>query len=59
MQADFWRTLMPYVHEHLPHTVSASPEDIAYAVNQVNPTGFIRVDADELSYVCFYICWML
>jgi Zn-dependent M32 family carboxypeptidase len=51
--------LMPYVHEHLPHTVSASPEDIAYAVNQVNPTGFIRVDADELSYVCFYICWML
>jgi carboxypeptidase Taq len=50
MSADFWRTLLPLVHEHLPHTADATPEDIAYAVNQVNPQGLIRVDADELSY---------
>lgn len=47
---EFWQAILPLVHEELPHTSSATAEDFAYAVNQVNPEGLIRVDADELSY---------
>lgn len=47
---EFWEAILPMVHEELPHTAAATAKDFAFAVNQVNPEGLIRVDADELSY---------
>lgn len=46
----FWKAVMPTVKEELPFAADLSADDFSYAVNQVNPEGLIRVDADELSY---------
>ncbi|KAI0561864.1 Carboxypeptidase Taq (M32) metallopeptidase [Gracilaria domingensis] len=46
---NFWRAMLPKIHERLPHTKEVSADDLFFAVNQVN-RGFIRVDADELTY---------
>lgn len=46
----FWEAVLPIVHEELPFTSGATAEDFAYAVNQVDRSGLIRVEADELSY---------
>lgn len=46
---NFWHAVLPKIHEKLPHTKQVSAEDLFFAVNQVN-RGFIRVDADELTY---------
>lgn len=45
----FWESVLPQLHEKLPHTKGVSAEDLYFAVNQVN-RGLIRVDADELTY---------
>lgn len=46
----FWMAVLPIIQEELPFAKDLTAEDFAYAVNQVNPEGLIRVDADELSY---------
>lgn len=46
---NFWRAVLPKIHEALPHTKKVSADDLFFAVNQVQ-RGFIRVDADELTY---------
>lgn len=45
----FWRSVLPILHEKMPHTKDVSAEDFFFAVNQVN-RSLIRVDADELTY---------
>eukprot|EP00178_Gracilaria_changii_P004418 TRINITY_DN1707_c0_g1_i1.p1 TRINITY_DN1707_c0_g1~~TRINITY_DN1707_c0_g1_i1.p1 ORF type:complete len:559 (-),score=83.12 TRINITY_DN1707_c0_g1_i1:466-2142(-) len=46
---NFWRAMLPKIHEMLPHTKEVSADDFFFAVNQVN-RSLIRVDADELTY---------
>lgn len=46
----FWSSVLPLVHDELPFTKGLNGSDFAYAVNQVDKSGLIRVDADELSY---------
>ncbi len=50
LSTPFWSAVLPTLHEQLPVTKDCTAEDVAYAVNQVNKEGLIRVDADELSY---------
>lgn len=45
----FWEYWHPVVCEHFPNLKAFSPEQIYKAVNRVEP-GFIRVDADEVTY---------
>lgn len=46
---NFWKAMLPKMHERLPHTKDVTAEDMFFAINQVN-LGLIRVDADELTY---------
>lgn len=46
---DFWVYATPLVHKYFPHTKECSVDDLYAYVNRVEP-GFIRVDADEVTY---------
>jgi Zn-dependent M32 family carboxypeptidase len=46
---EFWDFLTPLIHKHFPHTIGVSSEEFYLYCNQVTP-GFIRVDADEVTY---------
>jgi carboxypeptidase Taq len=46
---DFWVYATPLVHKYFPHTKDCSVDDFYAFVNRVEP-GFIRVDADEVTY---------
>lgn len=46
---EFWRAMLPKIHEVLPHTRAVGAEDLFFALNQVQ-TSLIRVDADEVTY---------
>ena len=46
---EFWYWFTPLVHQHFPHTKDISADTFYEYVNQVHP-GYIRVDADELTY---------
>lgn len=46
---EFWQWATPLVHKHFPHTKHCTADDFYRYVNQVHP-GFIRVDADEVTY---------
>jgi len=45
----FWESVLPKLHERLPHTKDVSADDFFFAVNQVS-RSLIRVEADELTY---------
>lgn len=46
---EFWEWFTPHMHQHFPHTKSVSADQFNEYVNQVH-AGFIRVEADELTY---------
>ena len=46
---EFWDFLTPLIHKHFPHTIGVNSEEFYLYCNQVTP-GFIRVDADEVTY---------
>jgi carboxypeptidase Taq len=46
---EFWVWATPLVHKHFPHTIDCTVDDFYKFVNRVEP-GFIRVDADEVTY---------
>jgi carboxypeptidase Taq len=46
---EFWQYLTPKIHKFFPHTKDVSAEEFYLYTNQVSP-GFIRVDADEVTY---------
>uniref|UniRef100_A0A6S9ISS3 Peptidase M32 carboxypeptidase Taq metallopeptidase n=1 Tax=Heterosigma akashiwo TaxID=2829 RepID=A0A6S9ISS3_HETAK len=45
----FWDYATPIFHKHFPHTKDCTADDFYAVMNQVEP-GFIRVDADEVTY---------
>ena len=47
--AAFWRHWHPVACKHFPELGRLTPEEVAGAVNQVQPS-FIRVDADQVTY---------
>mmetsp|Transcript_20504 Transcript_20504/g.28241 ORF Transcript_20504/g.28241 Transcript_20504/m.28241 type:complete len:568 (+) Transcript_20504:3-1706(+) len=46
---EMWTWLTPLIHKHFPHTKHVSADQFYRFVNAVQP-GFIRVDADEVTY---------
>lgn len=46
---EFWEFLTPKIHKFFPHTKDVTAEEFYLYCNQVSP-GFIRVDADEVTY---------
>lgn len=46
---DFWVWATPIFHKYFPHTTNHTAEDFYKYVNQVE-TGFIRIEADEVTY---------
>jgi len=45
----FWDYATPIFHKHFPHTKDCTADDFYAVMNLVEP-GFIRVDADEVTY---------
>ena len=45
----FWQHWLPRAATHFPHLAALAPEQVAAAARRVAP-GFIRVDADEVTY---------
>jgi len=46
---EFWRRYLPRAREHFEALRDVSPEEFAFAVNEVRPS-LIRVEADEVTY---------
>lgn len=46
----FWKAVLPLCQEEFSFAKNLTGEDFSYAVNQVDPSGLIRVDSDELFY---------
>jgi len=47
--AEFCEYLCPILHKYFPHTCNITPRELYEFINRVEP-GFIRVDADEVTY---------
>lgn len=46
---EFCEYFIPILHEHFPHTSKITAKELYEFINRVEP-GFIRVDADEVTY---------